>query len=123
LKKLCKTIPPEDSLEKLAKDVRYLGSQEHKSYPSPAGKPALKSDSARCAIFQDFTPLTAALQEAIRRGAISESFEHGFPKYVWGAFQGDIYEARHLSTPKGAYKGYKIEASEYPDGLDERLGA
>lgn len=113
--------PNADALERLAGTVTYRGSAEHKSYPSPAGQPALKSDNARCDVFHDLNPLTEALRNGIRAGAISEALENGFPKYVWGSFQGKVYEARHLSTPAGSYKGYTIEAAEYPVGLEVRI--
>ena len=40
--------------------------------------------------------------------------EQGFPKYVWGWLNGDLYEPRHINGPAGTYKGYKIMESEYP---------
>ena len=45
----------------------------------------------------------------------------GYPRYVWGTFEGTWYEARHLSVPEGGYKAYHIEAFELPEGAAERL--
>ena len=36
------------SPEEVACKVQYIGSAEHKSYPSKAGSPAFRSDASRC---------------------------------------------------------------------------
>lgn len=42
----------------LVRSVSYVGSAEHKSYPSPAGHPMLRSDATPCdhslGTFEDF---------------------------------------------------------------------
>lgn len=100
---------------------RYVGSAEHKSYPSPAGPPALRSDATRCEPSLSFDELTGALREAVRRGCTSASFEGGFPKYVWGVVDGAVYEARHINGPQGTYKGYRLDPEELPDDPEGRL--
>ena len=82
-----------------------MGSAEHKTYPSPAGPPALRSDATPCDPQISFEEVEGALKEAIRRSCVSANFEQGFPKYVWGWLRGQLHEARHISGPGGGYKG------------------
>ncbi len=108
----------------MAPEIRYVGSAEHKSHPSPAGPPALPSDAARCApVYANrFDDLTRVLQDAVRLRCTSSEFERGFPKYVWGLLDGAVYEARHLSGRGGEYKAYKLEdPAEYPPDPEGRL--
>ena len=37
-----------ESAESVARKARYVGSAEHKGYPSAAGPPALRSDATPC---------------------------------------------------------------------------
>ena len=112
---------PDDELARLAELVCYRGSGEHKAHPSPAGRPALRSDATPCDPQIDWTDINAALAEGVRAGCISEAIEQGFPKYVWWWLHGDLYEARHLNGPAGEYKGYRIEHPEYPRDPENRL--
>ena len=104
-----------------ASRARYVGSQEHKGHPSPTGPPALRSDATPCDPEIKWDDINAALQEAIRRCCTSAVFEQGFPKYVWGWIDEDLYEARHLNGRAGSYKGYRLEEVEYPRDPEERL--
>jgi hypothetical protein len=112
------TAPP---LEVVAARCRYVGSPEHKAYPSPAGPPALRSDAARCPaqlvgehLADGCEGLTPHLRDAILLGAVGEEIG-GYPKYVWVVLDGDVYEARHINGPIGDYKGYRLEPAEYPE--------
>ena len=100
--------------DRVARAARYVGSAEHKAYPSSAGPPALRSDATPCDPKLSFDNIRTALVEGIRRGCISAVMEQGFPKYVWGWIDGDLYEARHINGPAGTYKGYRLLESEYP---------
>ena len=86
-----------ECLTHLAELVEYQGSGEHKSHPSPAGPPALRSDATPCDPHIDWTDINNALAEAVRSGCISEATEQGFPRCVWGWLGDDLYEARHLN--------------------------
>lgn len=110
----------DEALEAIADGAEYVGSAEHKTYPSPAGQPALRSDATPCDPI-DYDDINAALAEGIRRGCVSEVMEQGFPKYVWGWLDGELYEARHLNGVGGQYKGYRLESAEYPRDPDGRL--
>jgi hypothetical protein len=103
--------------EDVAARVRYVGSPEHKSYPSPAGPPVLRSDASRCdpRLGYDAERFTEILQEGILRRCIGAIFEGGFPKYVWGWVNGQLFEARHLNGPQGAFKAYPLEDIERPE--------
>lgn len=110
-----------ESPDATAARARYWGSPEHKAHPSPAGPPALRTDATPCDPKIDWADINAVLGEAIRRGCTSAAFEQGFPKYVWGWLGGDLYEARHVNGPAGAYKGYRLEEVEYPSDPEQRL--
>lgn len=110
-----------ETLASLAERAEYQGSSEHKSYPIPAGPPALRSDATPCDPHISGAEIKTALAEGIRRGCISEMIEQEFPKYVWGWVGDDLYEARHLNGFAGKYKGYRLEPPEYPRDPDNRL--
>lgn len=104
--------------------AKYLGSIEHKSYPSPAGDPSPRRDASKCPRLEEhrWPELTEALRTSIRVGCVSDTFDPGgFPRYVWGKLDGQYYEARHLSTPGDAYKAYPVEHFELPAGASEKL--
>ena len=109
------------SPKETASRARYVGSQEHKSYPSPAGPPALRSDATPCDPGIGWEDIAPVLRKAIRRSCTSPVFEQGFPKYVWGWLGEDLYEARHINGPAGTYKGYRLEEVEYPRDPEGRL--
>ena len=91
--------PSGETTERVACTARYVGSVEHKAYPSSAGPPALRTDATPCDPKLSFDNIRTALVEGIRRGCVSTAMEQGFPKYVWGWLDGDLYEARHINGP------------------------
>lgn len=111
----------DDSPAATADRARYVGSPEHKSHPSPAGPPALRSDATPCDPEIKQGDVNATLQEAIRRQCTSAAFQQGFPKYVWGWLHGSLYEARHIGGEAGTYKGYRLEEAEHPRDAEGRL--
>jgi hypothetical protein len=58
------------------------------------------------------------LRTAIERGAIGGIREGGFPRYAWYKEGGIVYEARLVNRELGEYKGYPLNETEWPDGLD-----
>ena len=65
------SAPPGVNLDDLAARARYVGSVEHKRYPSFAGQPRPRSDATMCpSSFKDPAPLTEWLAEGIRAGRI-----------------------------------------------------
>jgi hypothetical protein len=102
-------LPP----ELLAERVRYLGSQEHKDYPSHAGEPGLRSDATRCDPAITREQAEAVLKMAINWRCVSEQHENGFPRYVWGRLKGVLFQARLTNQEQGLYKGWAIEELEH----------
>ena len=68
-----------ESAESVARKARYVGSAEHKGYPSAAGPPALRSDATPCDPGISSADIGSALAEGIRRGCVSALTEQGFP--------------------------------------------
>jgi hypothetical protein len=116
---------PENEAEptELAELVTYVGSAEHKSYPSPVGDPHLRSDATRCdpELGYDVALFTEVLREAVRRRCVSPAFNGRFPRYVWGRLGNRLFEARLINRGLGTYKAYELESIETPRDPDERL--
>lgn len=110
-----RTDPPQDvELEEVIRQVVYVGSQEHKSYPSFAGGPALRSDASRCPPeLADPERLTEWLRIAIRNGDCGGPWESGFPRYVWYREGEQCYEGRLVNSEAGEYKGYPVDCPEW----------
>lgn len=112
------------SREELAARVTYVGSAEHKGRPVHASfdfAPALRTDASRCDPSIDREAAQTALREAVRRGCVSQQFENGFPRYVWGWIDGRPHMARLDNRDQGAYKGWPIEREELPMDRQGRL--
>ena len=105
----------------VAPRVTYVGSPEHKDYPSPAGAPRLRSDATKCDASvhnaETFGSLSQQLRVAILDGAIGGPLEGNFPRYVWAKVQDEWYEARLTNREQGQYKGYAIRLEEVPREL------
>jgi hypothetical protein len=107
-----------EELSALAERTRYVGSAEHKSYPSFAGSPRLRADASRCdPSLTDANEITAWLREGISCGNIGEFFEGDFPRYVWIKRGTIVYEGRLVNREQGQYKGYPLAPNELPEGL------
>ncbi len=111
--------PDKPPADEVASRASYVGSPEHKSHPSAAGRPAARSDASQCEphLTAQSAQLTEVLRESIRQGVIGALFEGDFPKYVWGHVDGRLFEARHINGPQGTYKGYPLEEFETPKGI------
>lgn len=111
-------LPPPSAL---AAKVRYVGSSEHKDFPSFAGPPGLRSDAARCEPTITREEAERVLRQGILQGCVCAEIEGQFPRYVWGRLDGKLYQARLINREQGHYKAWEIEAVEAPDDPDERL--
>jgi hypothetical protein len=111
--------PPADvDLEALAERAEYVGSGEHKSYPSFAGPPKLRATATRCdPSLADQDELTGWLRDGIRKGQVGTLWEGDFPRYVWVSRQGTWYEGRLVNPGLGQYKGYALTEEQHPKGL------
>ena len=106
-------------LAAVAARAHYVGSGEHKSFPSFAGAPALRADASKCdPSLADAAELTGWLREAILAGQVGEPLEsNSFPRYVWVVRGDTCYEGRLVNAELGQYKGYPLESNEWPEGL------
>jgi hypothetical protein len=110
----------EVNLAAIAERAGYVGSPEHKDAPSFAGPARPRTDASICdkQLTEDRDLITKWLKTAIRRGAIGGIWEGDFPRYVWHK-EGDlVYEARLVNRELGEYKGYPLNKTEWPEGLD-----
>lgn len=65
--------------EVLMQCVRYVGSAEHKDYPSFAGEPGLRSDAARCDPSITRERAEEILKKTLELRCVSSQQEGGFP--------------------------------------------
>lgn len=106
-------------LRDLSGNVTYVGSPEHKSYPSFAGQPRLRSDATPCPKeINDAGIVTEWLRRGILDGQVSAYRDQGrFPRYVWSRIQDRWFGARLVNAESGSYKGYPITDGEVPREL------
>ena len=115
-------VPSNIDLANLAATVRYIGSCEHKDFPSFAGLPRLRGDASLCP--RDIRQETADawLRSAIRKGATSAQWVGGFPRYAWHREGDTVFEARLVNSGDGSYKGYPLNREEWPAGIESNDG-
>jgi len=101
----------------LAAAVSYLPSPEHKDQMTAGMLPQLRSDATACPRHLDLLQVERWLRDAVREGHFSAVAENGFPRYVWAAHDGQVYEARLTNSGQGQYKGYPLDEGERPAWL------
>ena len=105
-------------LTALAGRVAYVGSSEHKSFPSFAGPFSPRADASKCdPRLGDRDKLTGWLRDAFSKGQTGELWDGDFPRYAWCRRDGVTYEARLTNPTLGEYKGYPLEPDEIVEGL------
>lgn len=103
------SLPDGVDLADVASRVRYVGSVEHKRYPSFAGHPRPRADATLCdPRFRDAAELTDWLAQGVLRKQIGAPWETAFPRYVWLQMDDIWYEARLTNPVLGQYKGYAL---------------
>ncbi len=111
-------VPDGVNVHAIAARAVYVGSPEHKTYPSAAGPPKLRADASKCdPNLGSFDALTQWLRKAIVDGECGGPWlGDGFPKYVWcrPLGYGTCYEGRLVNSEQGQYKGYPLFADEEP---------
>lgn len=111
-------VPLDLDLAELAARSSYVGSPEHKTFPSFAGPPRPRADATKCdPALGDASELTDWLRQAITLGKVGEPWEGDFPRYVWVCRKGIIYEGRLVNQELGHYKGWPLDRSEWPEGV------
>jgi hypothetical protein len=97
--------------------VTYTGHTIHKTYESPAGRPAWRADEAKCDVYdiEDWPKLLDALQKAIRARCVGK-FRGNFPSRVWVWVNGVLHEARLTEQGQGDYHGFPLnDPRQYPE--------
>lgn len=113
-------VPPNTDLQAVANRVTYVGSPEHKDFPSFAGMPHPRADASLCPrTITDAEIVTGWLRSAITRGATSALWEGGHPRYVWHKEGDTLFEARLINKSNGSYKGYPLTPQEWPKGIEK----
>jgi hypothetical protein len=111
-------VPVGVDLVSLAARVSYVGSPEHKTFPSFAGPPRPRADATKCdPTMADRDVLTAWLRQAVADGHIGEPWEGDFPRYVWHLQDGVMYEGRLVNQELGQYKGWPLDPDQWPEGV------
>jgi len=115
-------VPPGVNPKALAKQVRYVGSPEHKTEPSYAGAaPRPRADASKCPSALNRSPRTPTkwLRSAFEKGYLGGIWEGNFPRYAWffDASHAIVFEARLVNSGDGSYKGYPLNEDEVPDRL------
>lgn len=95
-------------LAKLADEVSYIISTEHKDYLTSAGPGNLRSDATACPRDIDRLQAENWLKGAVRAGHVSAACDGGFPRYVWKQVGDRVFEARLSNAGLGQYKGYPL---------------
>jgi hypothetical protein len=124
LKRIISASLSDDAKDNAARKAHYVGSPEHKRHPSFAGPAFARKTASLCdrRFSAQQEMLNEWLRDAIRRGCC-EHFENGsFPRYVWYKDDGIVYEARLVNAMAGDYKGYPLNADEWPDRIEEYYG-
>jgi len=123
-KKLCRGFS-KAQLDRLVKKVSYVGSPEHKDQPNrliPAEQHKPRANASICPRWiTEKKKVERWLRKAIRKGAIGELMENGFPRYVWylDKKHETVYIGRLVNRATGQYKGWPIEKFEWPKEIEQ----
>ena len=109
--------PTRTNLAELAERVSYIGSPEHKSFPSFAGPPKLRGDASKCDPTLDVETITGWLRAGVVAGQVGAPWKGDFPQYVWLRTEEACYEARLINQGLGQYKGWALADDEVPGWL------
>lgn len=113
-------IPEGVDLDRIAEVARYVGSPEHKDRPTYAGQPRPRANASICPahVVGDQEAVEKWLRTAISRGAVGTPWEGNFPRYVWYKDGPIVFEGRLVNREAGWYKGFPLEESEWPSGIE-----
>jgi hypothetical protein len=110
--------PDEFKLVNAAAAAIYGSSEYH--CRGPKGEPPKRraKPASICPRKWNNDEATEALRMALKKGWVSETWDEGFPRYVWHREGTVMYEARHTRGPIGTFHAYPIEPFQSPNGLD-----
>lgn len=112
--------PPGVNLLVLATQAVYVASPEHKDRYTPrTGVPKLRTDASPCPPSVSMEEAQTWLRTAIKNGRVGGPWDvQPFPQYAWHRRpDGGVFEARLTNAELGQYKGYPLDAREYPSWL------
>src|SRR4051794_35734067 len=86
-----------EQLREAALRAVYDGNQNLHHCPDAMGRPprSRAKPASICPRRWTDEDTTKALREALARGNVSETWEDGFPRYIWHREGDTLYEARH----------------------------
>lgn len=104
---------PDEAIDALATEAKYVGSGHHKRYPLDYGFERTNPVPTKslCDMVRPIRLAEAAalLESGIRARMVSR-LENGFPKYVWTVGDdGVVYESKNDPRSPGLYHGYPLE--------------
>jgi hypothetical protein len=115
--------PPPEGIDAsgLVSRVTYVGSPEHKTGPSFAGRPRPRGDATKrdTALNDRLPEIQQWLQHAFEVQCFGGPWEGGFPRYAWCKIGNIVYEARLVNRGLGQYKGWQLKPEEWPDEIDD----
>lgn len=117
LRRLRSPSLPQSERLRLAEQVSYLPSPEHKDHLTTAGVRRLRSDATVCPRHPPLDVVEQWLKQAVLVGDFSALAEGEFPRYVWAERDGHVFEARLTNSGLGQYKGYPLDDAERPPWL------
>jgi len=111
--------PDKTMLAAAAASASYDGDSNPYHCRGSRGQPMSSriKPASRCPKRWSDEDVTRVLREAMSRGNVSETWEDGFPRYVWHIDGNVVYEARHTRGPIGSFHAYPIEDHQVPRGL------
>lgn len=112
------SAPSGVDLAGLAEQATYVISTEHKDHLTEQGPGALRPDATPCPRQITRDQAEAWLREALARGDVGAPWsDQPFPQYAWFRDGDRVFEARVTNVTLGAYKGYPLDPTEYPEWL------
>lgn len=103
-----------DEKKRLERDVRYIGSANHKLHPAAYGfpRPEPRPNKSVCDMERDI--LLPEAKQLVARGIQYDMFSElqadGFPKFIWSVSEnGEVFEAKTDRNGTGEYHGYPLE--------------
>lgn len=115
-----KVQPPPSGIDlaQVAESAKYVGSQYHRTIPTPAGPPRPRPTASLCPVHLTQHPelVEQWLRDAIRSGNTG-AWGRDYPRYAWHREGDVVFEAREGSPGSGEYHGYPLERHERVRGL------
>ncbi|MFA7239930.1 MAG: hypothetical protein WC091_07440 [Sulfuricellaceae bacterium] len=111
---IARDLVTQEYLERLTREVRYIGSGNHKRHPANYGfaqaSPRPTKSLCDANRVMDLEEAQALIKSGISKGMFSNPQEDGLPKYIWSVSDaGEVFEAKTHPNTYGKYHGYPLE--------------